>query len=103
MLADAMNDLVAEVRKGATLETAVAEIAADYNLNAALLLRKFNETHPNGLRFANEAELARVELVLAKQAEDEALVEAEMRVAIAEFALASGDATLQRMVSKLLR
>ncbi len=46
MLGDAIADLKGEVLKGETAEAAVAQVAADYGLNPALLLRKFRESFP---------------------------------------------------------
>ena len=48
-LADAMTDLVGEVRGGAKLEAAAAAIAPDYGFHPSLLVRKFNEAYPCGL------------------------------------------------------
>jgi hypothetical protein len=48
-LSDAMADLVAEVRNGASLEDAAAAIAPDYAFHPSLLVRKFHEAYPQGL------------------------------------------------------
>jgi hypothetical protein len=61
-LADAMTDLVGEVRDGAKLEAAAAAIAPEYGLHPSLLVRKFNEAYPCGLpKLIAQKELKQIE------------------------------------------
>jgi len=61
-LSDAMIDLVAEMRRGTSLNMAATLIAPDYKLHPDLLVRKFHEGYPNGLpRLAPAKEQERVE------------------------------------------
>jgi len=67
-LADAMTDLIGEVRKGAQLDAAAAEIAPDYGFHPSLLVRKFNEAYPSGLpKVATPAEMEQLEKEIQKQ------------------------------------
>jgi hypothetical protein len=52
MLTDAMMDLKREVVAGNSAEEVAASVAADYGVNAALLLRKFRDSYKtdDGLR-----------------------------------------------------
>lgn len=61
-LADAMTDLVGEIRNGVRPEDAAASIAPDYGLHPCLLVRKFNEAYPCGLpKLASPERMASME------------------------------------------
>lgn len=84
MLTDAISDLYNEAqRTGQSPEALVTEIAADYGLNPALVLRKFNESHPHGV--VSLQAVAKAEALQAAADAQDWARELAAREAIAEF------------------
>lgn len=81
--ADAFADLVSELRStGRPIEELAAEIASDYEVNPAFLIRRFNEQYPEGLP---EVDLAKAQELEARVNEQERQRELAERQAIIGF------------------